>query len=56
VYEITHSVSSRQVNILLHGGLINEFKQKLSCREDLSNNPSISPKQESFADKQDVLG
>jgi aconitate hydratase len=53
---MTHSVSSRQIDILLHGGLINEFREKLSHREDLGDDPSISPKQESFADKQDVLG
>lgn len=56
VYEMTHSISPRQINILLHGGTINEFREKLSDRQDLSEDPSISAKQESFADKQDVLG
>lgn len=53
---MTHSVSSRQINILLHGGLIKEFREKLSHREDLGEDSSISRKQESFADRQDVLG
>ncbi|MBD2305822.1 hypothetical protein H6G17_09890 [Chroococcidiopsis sp. FACHB-1243] len=56
VYEMTHSISPRQINILLHGGVINEFRGKLSDRQDLSEDPSISAKQESLADKQDVLG
>jgi aconitate hydratase len=28
--ETTHSLSDRQINILLKGGIINEFKEKLS--------------------------
>ncbi len=35
IYAMTHSVSPRQVKILLNGGLINEFKQNLNLKQDL---------------------
>lgn len=42
VYAMMHSVSPRQVKILLHGGLINEFKQKLNLKEDVGLEASVS--------------
>ncbi len=39
---MTHSVSPRQVKILLNGGLINEFKQNLNLKEDLGLEASVS--------------
>jgi len=44
---MTHSVSLRQVNILLHGGVINEFKEKLH-QQELNVDASVSKKQEAF--------
>ena len=41
-YAMTHSVSPRQIQILLHGGLINEFKQKLNLKKDVGLETSIS--------------
>jgi len=35
IYAMTHSVSPRQIKILLNGGLINEFKQNLNLKQDL---------------------
>ncbi len=47
VYAMTHSVSLRQVNILLHGGVINEFKEKL-YQQELNVDANVSKKQEAF--------
>ncbi|WP_250121173.1 aconitate hydratase [Chroococcidiopsis sp. CCMEE 29] len=47
VYAMTHSVSPRQVNILLHGGVINEFKEKLH-QQELNADANVSKKQEAF--------
>jgi aconitate hydratase len=49
IYAMTHSVSPRQIDILLHGGLINQFKEKLSNRQDLGDDNSVSRKQDAFA-------
>ena len=49
VYAMTHSVSPRQIDILLHGGLINQLKEKLSDRQDLGDDNSVSRKQDAFA-------
>jgi len=42
IYAMTHSVSPRQVKILLNGGLINEFKEKLNFKEDLGLEASVA--------------
>jgi len=44
IYAMTHSVSPRQVKILLNGGLINEFKENLNLKEDLGLEASVAEK------------
>jgi aconitate hydratase len=44
IYAMTHSVSPRQIKILLNGGLINEFKENLNLKQDLGVEASAAKK------------